>query len=152
MVYLSYMLYNFDFIFFTGNGDCPPGHLDIGSKCFWFLCEDKELIRRYPDIRCALDLSDLASVDSNAIKPLGQYLNTIEIKKAEFVQVTLGLSRNNEMWLWQDGTVYNDSIGTLGYKNNFGVLVWNKATKKWSLKGARYIIDDLHLCERKRSM
>ncbi|CAB3984347.1 MAM and LDL-receptor class A domain-containing 1-like, partial [Paramuricea clavata] len=135
---------------YEDNRNCPPGHLGVGNKCFWFLCKDMEDIIRYPEVRCSMDLSTLASLDASGIKLLGEYLNTIQVKNIEITQLTLGLSRKNKQWIWRDGTVYNDSSSRLGNENNFAVLTWNEPGKKWSLKGVPWLFDNLHLCERRR--
>jgi hypothetical protein len=138
--------------FFLGNRECPPGHLGVGKKCFWFLCKDTEDIPRYPEIRCSMELGTLASLNDRDMTLVGEYLSWTEIKKKEITQITLGLSRKDKQWIWNDGTVYNDSRGKLGSENNFAVLAWSEPEKKWSLGGVVLLLDNLHLCERPKSM
>lgn len=135
-------------IFNLDNGHCPPGYLGIGEKCLWFICAAD--YPRGAEVRCLQDFSYLASLDSNTLHLVGEYLNRIQIKRIEILHVTIGLSRKDGKWLWTDGKLYNDSNGLLGNQNEFALLAWNRTRNEWGLMGVRNYLAyvNLHLCEK----
>ena len=77
---LLYFFYRLD------HGNCPPGYLDIMSKCLWLLC-DKE----YPtgaEYVCSRNLGTLASFDETSLARIAEYLNHIRATNFGINQVS----------------------------------------------------------------
>ena len=125
---------------------CPPGYFAIAEKCLWFICGED--YHSGAAAKCSKSFGSLASLHSNSLHHVGEYLEHIQVRSIGISYITVGLSKRDHKWVWSDGEVQNDSRGALGYDNNVAFLAWNDTAKNWELMGAWPSFLSLHLCER----
>ncbi|XP_028397237.1 uncharacterized protein LOC114521050 [Dendronephthya gigantea] len=129
------------------NGNCPPGYLSLGKtdKCFWLMCDYSSNV----ESSCSEKLGTLASLDTVSIRRGSEYLKYIKAASVEIKQVTVGLTKYGDGWIWKDGRVYNDSDGLLSTDYNTKVYFsWEDKNGEWVLKSGQPDGVRLHLCEK----
>ena len=128
------------------NENCPSKYVNIMNKCFWLLCG-----RSTPtdaEYGCSEKLGTLASLDEIGLTRIVEYLNFTKAINSGVTQITVGLSRRDGKWIWNDGREYNVSGFTFDTdsKNSQGYLTWTG--EKWILKAGTASTQH-HLCEKR---
>ncbi|CAB4007610.1 Hypothetical predicted protein, partial [Paramuricea clavata] len=128
------------------NGNCPPGYFDIMNKCLWLMCGGS--YPTYAENRCSRTFGTLASLDETGMTRLAKYLDNIKARSVGITQITVGLSKKDRQWIWNDGRVYNNSERTLDIdsKNAYAYLTWEG--NKFVLKDGN-VPSQHHMCEKR---
>ncbi len=86
MIFLLYFFVLLYFFYRLDNGNCPPGYLDIMSKCLWLLCYYNNPTGA--EYVCSRNFGTLASFDETGLARITEYLNHIRARNIGINQVS----------------------------------------------------------------